>query len=251
MSRTLIVNHFKYIFLIAASLNLISCTFIRSKITDFSSKILAEESVVSTPTSFNDGTDSWSKSDTPLFSWTEASVNLTAETIVDYEIKIGTTAGGSDIKEFTSVGNVLQASFSSLSLTKGSQYFASIRAKTSLGKYSTTVNGDGWYVNADMMVPNTAPSAIEKSGTTLYLGGIFSSFGYLTGSFAQISATTGQPDWLNQKPTFDGIIYSTISDGNGGYYVGGQFTRVNGVSRTNLAHILSDGSLNPNFTFTT
>jgi len=46
-----------------------------------------------------------------------------------------------------------------------------------------------------------------------------------------------------------GTVYATIPDGSGGWYIGGDFTSVGGVTRRRIAHILSDGTVgswNPN-----
>ena len=40
------------------------------------------------------------------------------------------------------------------------------------------------------------------------------------------------------------VIYQ-ISDGSGGWYIGGAFTRIGGSVRRRLAHVLSDGTVDP------
>ena len=40
---------------------------------------------------------------------------------------------------------------------------------------------------------------------------------------------------------------AVISDGNGGWYIGGSFTYVNGIARNKLAHIKPDGTLDDLF----
>lgn len=46
---------------------------------------------------------------------------------------------------------------------------------------------------------------------------------------------------------FNGEVTSSTGDGHGGYYVGGYFNRVNGISMPYLAHVFKDGSLDPAF----
>ena len=46
----------------------------------------------------------------------------------------------------------------------------------------------------------------------------------------------------------DGIVTSAVSDGQGGWYIAGGFTEVNGEPRAHLAHILGNGALDPNWT---
>ena len=43
----------------------------------------------------------------------------------------------------------------------------------------------------------------------------------------------------------DGEIDATVSDGAGGFYIGGSFTHVGGVPRGNLAHIRANKTLDP------
>lgn len=83
-------------------------------------------------------------------------------------------------------------------------------------------------------------NAIAVEGNTAYLGGSFSYVGPYTGSFVAIDAE-GQriPGW----PTVDGDVSAMAPDGSGGWYIGGRFTQVGGEPRSNLAHILADGSV--------
>ncbi|MBD0328794.1 MAG: PQQ-binding-like beta-propeller repeat protein [Thermoleophilia bacterium] len=46
----------------------------------------------------------------------------------------------------------------------------------------------------------------------------------------------------------DGIITSAVADGRGGWFVAGGFTRINGERRAHLAHLLADGSIDPDWT---
>src|SRR5207247_1126032 len=54
-----------------------------------------------------------------------------------------------------------------------------------------------------------------------------------------------QPDL--SYPVVNGSINVITPDGTGGYYVGGSFTSVGGMARTNLAHVRNDKSVNPNW----
>ncbi|MCS6838097.1 MAG: delta-60 repeat domain-containing protein, partial [Bdellovibrionaceae bacterium] len=54
------------------------------------------------------------------------------------------------------------------------------------------------------------------------------------------------PNW----PSFNGPIYAIVPDAMGGWYVGGDFTMINGLSVGRLAHINSDGSLDSTFNVT-
>jgi len=63
----------------------------------------------------------------------------------------------------------------------------------------------------------------------------------LTGGFAQAERSTGV---LNlQMPTVDGDVRVVYPDGDGGVYIGGDFTGVGGFPRKNAAHIRADGTV--------
>src|SRR5207244_4644718 len=57
-------------------------------------------------------------------------------------------------------------------------------------------------------------------------------------------------------PQANGGIFAAVPDGSGGWFIGGEFSTVGGLPRTNLAHIRADMvvdpgfSPNPNGTFT-
>jgi hypothetical protein len=58
---------------------------------------------------------------------------------------------------------------------------------------------------------------------------------------AKLDTQTALPSLPNT--TFNGLLYASSSDGNGGWYVSGNFTSINGVARSNIAHITATGSL--------
>jgi hypothetical protein len=96
--------------------------------------------------------------------------------------------------------------------------------------------------------------AIGSDGRT-YLGGSFSTVGPVVG------AGIGFDDTLTSRNTGlagvsggsgnteinGGQILDTVPDGSGGWYIGGTFGVVGGAVRNNLAHILPDGRVDPNF----
>jgi trimeric autotransporter adhesin len=80
------------------------------------------------------------------------------------------------------------------------------------------------------------------NGNKLYVGGQFQHVGPYTGGFVAIDSTSGTE--LAGWPRVNGGGPSAIvSDGAGGWYIAGGFTNVNGVRRTNLAHIRADRTL--------
>lgn len=88
-----------------------------------------------------------------------------------------------------------------------------------------------------------AIKAIASKGDTIIMGGLFKNVGIYTGGGAIISTNSDKPN-LN-FPKFIGNIVSSTSDGNGGYYIYGNYRRENEKDNpyNKIEHIL------PNFTF--
>jgi hypothetical protein len=85
--------------------------------------------------------------------------------------------------------------------------------------------------------PNGNVNAIVTSGNTVYIGGSFSYVGPEEPYGAKLDTITGQPDFSFPNP--NGNVLSSVSDGNGGWYIGGDFTEVGGKLRGKIAHINS------------
>jgi len=91
--------------------------------------------------------------------------------------------------------------------------------------------------------------AVARSGNTLYVGGVFGRVGPNTGS--GIPLQFGRGAAAPHYATVNGEILATISDGAGGWFIGGSFTAVGGRPRRHLARILANGDVaewspNPN-----
>ncbi len=103
----------------------------------------------------------------------------------------------------------------------------------------------------DLWVADNTVRSLDVVGDTLYIGGDFEYVGRPTGQLAALDKETGEPDL--SLPRFDaaGIgsfgLQVALPDGQGGYYVGGDFRFVSGQVRRNLAHVLADGTLDPDF----
>jgi len=109
--------------------------------------------------------------------------------------------------------------------------------------------------SAQLNIPNPAPwitngpvYAIVSAEDIVYIGGDFTYVSPCTGSGVSISEATG----IASQPylRINGAVLAVVADGSGGWYIGGEFTRVAGIERNHIAHILPDGSLdyswNPN-----
>lgn len=87
--------------------------------------------------------------------------------------------------------------------------------------------------------------AIAQAMDKVYVGGEFKHLYPYTGCGAVLDAATGS--LAGEAPRVDGPVYACIADGAGGWFIGGAFTRVGGVPRYRLAHILASGRLDPNW----
>jgi hypothetical protein len=103
----------------------------------------------------------------------------------------------------------------------------------------------------DFWVPNAGVNAVAISNNTIYLGGYFTQVGPPTGSFLGFDTATGAA--IQPYPGVVGFVRAIASDGAGGWYVGGEFTSVQGQARDGLAQIDANGhltSFGSNFTMT-
>ena len=105
----------------------------------------------------------------------------------------------------------------------------------------------------DLYVTNGTVLSTAVSGNTLYIGGQFSEVGENSGAFVETDPSTGQfvprPPVVGYPPgSGNQSVRAAVSDGSGGWYIGGSFTNVGGVATSGLAHIRSDNTVDPNFT---
>lgn len=102
-------------------------------------------------------------------------------------------------------------------------------------------------IETDYWVPDGPVYALARDAVSgsLYLGGDFSSVNPYTGHMLALSTATGQID-LN-LPIFNGDISVIIPDPNGGWYVGGKFTRVDEGNKTGVARFDANLELDPDF----
>lgn len=92
--------------------------------------------------------------------------------------------------------------------------------------------------------------ASVTDGETLYLGGGFSTVSELTGPAVKYNALTEERniDFPKITQSNDGAaVYASISDGDGGWYVGGYFDTVGDETRNNLVHITASGDVDLDF----
>ena len=91
-------------------------------------------------------------------------------------------------------------------------------------------------VPAESWVTNGTVYAVRQAGNRIYVGGSFTQAGPNTGFGVALDPTTGT--WAPAFPKINGTVLVAVPDGSGGYYIGGDFTRVGDRSRHNGARIL-------------
>lgn len=81
---------------------------------------------------------------------------------------------------------------------------------------------------------NAPVHTLLRHGARIYVGGEIGALGPAYGGAVATNAITGE---LSGFPNVAGTVRAIISDGNGGWYLGGDFVFVGGSSRVNIAHI--------------
>jgi trimeric autotransporter adhesin len=87
--------------------------------------------------------------------------------------------------------------------------------------------------------------AYDTASQTIFLAGSFTAMGPYTGSGVRVTIDSGKADF--SFPQINGSVYSSVPDGQGGWYVGGNFSLVGEQARRNIAHINSDNSVDASF----
>jgi beta-propeller uncharacterized protein DUF5122 len=94
----------------------------------------------------------------------------------------------------------------------------------------------------------TAPVRAIATGAdgTVYIGGHFTNVGVMTGPFVPLDNDAGRAV-PSDFPIVAGRIAAVVSDGAGGWYIGGGFEQVGALRRRHLARILADGTVAADF----
>ncbi len=125
-------------------------------------------------------------------------------------------------------------------LSVGALLFASTAASAS---------GNGPFGLPDMPIVDGQVLAMAADGDLLYVGGIFDMVGPATGPAVEIDLVSGAISLqsLGIAAAEENDVRTVVSDGSGGWYIGGRFTEVGGLPRRGLARVLADGSVDPAF----
>ena len=92
-------------------------------------------------------------------------------------------------------------------------------------------------------VTNGAVNGVLPAGNAVYLGGSFTYLGPPTGGGVPLTVQRGTT--AGPFPHVNGTVQAAVSDGSGGWYVGGTFTRVGRAARMNLVHTGATGRVDP------
>jgi hypothetical protein len=90
---------------------------------------------------------------------------------------------------------------------------------------------------------NGPVTGFASIGSTLYLLGPFTSIGANTGGGVPVDVVSGR--LATSLARVNGAVYACVADGNGGWFLGGDFTAVGGVPRKHVARIAAEGSVTP------
>lgn len=140
--------------------------------------------------------------------------------------------------------NVANATVSDTAGTKG------VVQGVAVGVTTVTADAGNGITGSTTVTVNRVPMAFDSyvraitcnaAGTT-YLGGTFTRVGPFTGAGVALDPTSALP---YADAIANGHVYTSQPDGQGGWYIGGAFTALSGVTRNHLAHILRDGSVDP------
>ncbi len=161
----------------------------------------------------NDGTTSSSTTSSPALSWS-AATDTSGSGVSYYEIAIGSSSGGTNIKTWTRVADGLSVTVSALSLTPGTTYYASVRAIDRAGNASTALVSDGWLVAAAAV-----PTFIATWTHQAYVKAANAEAGDYFGSVTAISGDTmvvgAYTEDSNQTTITNGTSASSDNSANG------------------------------------
>ncbi len=94
-------------------------------------------------------------------------------------------------------------------------------------------------------VPNGPVHATMRQGDIMYVGGEFSQVAIPMANGVVINTSTGLPRINDEK--FTGIVNHAVSDGQGGYFLTGNFAPVSGSGYKFVQHLLADGTFSDIF----
>lgn len=94
-----------------------------------------------------------------------------------------------------------------------------------------------------LWIPNGPVHAIARDADNVYVGGSFTEVHACLPYGIALDHSTAQHLSDHAKP--NGVVRAAIADGNGGWFIGGDFHKVGTEYRDQIARINADGTLNP------
>jgi hypothetical protein len=82
--------------------------------------------------------------------------------IVEYQYAIGTSAGGTDVVDWTSTGTTTEVTHTGLALTHGTTYYVNVKAKDGAGIWSAVGHSDGIWFNRPPAIQAISPDDGER-----------------------------------------------------------------------------------------
>ncbi|MEP7319257.1 MAG: delta-60 repeat domain-containing protein, partial [Panacibacter sp.] len=129
----------------------------------------------------------------------------------------------------------LGGSFSAINSTVNRPYLAKVNSSN-----GNTISGS---VSA-----NSTVYKLLARGDSVFVGGSYTRLGLRTDYLGSITTGSGNAD--QSMPVANGQIRSISPDGTGGWYVAGFFTQIGGVSRSYVARLNPDKTVNVSFNVT-
>lgn len=126
-------------------------------------------------------------------------------------------------------------------LVEGEPVYVALKVNDELqdwSSFSAKVAG----LNNDIFRVNAVRTQAFGADGTRYVGGSFDQANLVTGSGVGFPAKLDSPHAL-AFPEVNGTVYATVTDSNGGWYIGGAFTEVGNEERLRLAHVDHAGRL--------
>lgn len=139
------------------------------------SKRIAIDTIAPTAVSnLNDGTGGAGLVATPIATWDPAS----DASAITYEIMIGTTAGASDVLDWTTKTALTTAAHTGLSLVAAGLYHTSVRAVDAAGNIGPATNGNGWRAVDPLTFSQAAPVLVTNERFSFSSLGGFGPFSF-------------------------------------------------------------------------
>ena len=139
-------------------------------------------------TASDDGTHT-SSTTTLSASWTGFSDATSG--LAEYSYSIGTSAGGTTVRDWTSVATNTNVSATGLNLTSGTQYFINVRAKDNVGNLSTVASTNGITIDTTAPTAGTASDDGAYTGSSTTLGASWTGFSDTASGIAEYSYSIG------------------------------------------------------------